>query len=115
MEETRAPVRQGKAWHPRGCQAGEVRSHSLVFGRDLLVGVIRQQRGRDDADDRACQDVERDRQRRAIRREQPRRDERRRTAGDDRGKLVAERRAAVAQPRREASAISAACGPYIMS
>jgi hypothetical protein len=37
-------------------------SNAFVFGRNLLVGVVRQQRGRDDADDRAYQDIERNRQ-----------------------------------------------------
>ncbi len=37
----------------------------------------------------------------SVGREQPRRDQRRRAAGDDRGELIADRGAAVAEPRRE--------------
>jgi hypothetical protein len=37
-------------------------SNAFVFGRNLLVGVVRQQRRRDQADDRAYQDINRDRQ-----------------------------------------------------
>src|SRR5437763_13634894 len=63
----------------------------VVFLRDVLIGVVRQQGCRDDADDGAAEDVKRDRQTRSERGEQRRRDERRRTAGTDRGQLIAER------------------------
>src|SRR5271169_1118912 len=74
----------------------------VVFFRDVLVGVVRQQRCRDDADDGAAEDVKRNRQTRSKGGEQRSRDERRGAAGDDRGELIAERAAAVAQPRGEA-------------
>src|SRR5580692_2703973 len=75
---------------------------SVVFFRDVLIGVVRQQRCRGDADDGTAEDVKRNRQARSEGGEQGRRDERRRATGNDRRQLIAERAAAVAQARREA-------------
>src|SRR6516162_11558293 len=77
-------------------------SGSVVFLRDVLVGVVSQHPGRDDAEDSTAEDIKGDRKARCEGGEQCRCDERRWTAGDDRGELVAERGAAVAQPRRKA-------------
>src|SRR6516162_3577407 len=74
----------------------------VVFFRDVSVGVVRQQRCSDDAEDPAAEDIKGYRKARREGGEQRRRDERRWAAGDDRGELVAERGAAVAQPRCEA-------------
>ena len=57
--------------------------------------------GRDKADHGAGRDVDGDRVARVIGREQGGRDQRRRTAGDHRGELIAQRGTAVPQPRRE--------------
>src|SRR3984893_12532693 len=74
----------------------------VVFLRDVLIGVVSQQRCRHNADDGTAEDVKRNRQTRSEGGEQRCRDERRRPAGDDRGQLIAERTAAVAKARREA-------------
>ena len=94
--------------------AAPPRGH-VEFLRDVAVGVVGQKRCRADADDRAEQDVERDRIARAGRREQRRRDQWRRAAGDapKRDESRAKRRCS-ATARVKHSAISAACGPYIM-
>jgi hypothetical protein len=69
--------------------------------RNVLIGLVGEQQGRADADRRAGTDVESDRERGMICREQPGRDERRWSACNDRGELIADRGTAVAQPRRE--------------
>src|ERR1700733_4305340 len=69
--------------------------------RNVLVGLVGEQQGRTDAYGRADTDVEADRERGMICREQPGRDERRWSACNDRGELITQRGAAVAQPRRE--------------
>src|ERR1700749_3608815 len=74
-------------------------SDVIVFGRYVLVGVVCQQGSRDETDDRANRHVYRDRQAGMERGVQRCRDERRRAAGDDRGKLVAQRCVAVSQTR----------------
>src|SRR5437868_590891 len=78
------------------------RSDAVILPRHIAVGVVGQQRGRDKADNGAAQNVQGDRITRVIGREQRRRNQRRRPAGNDRGELIAERGAAVAQPRRKA-------------
>src|SRR5690348_17328361 len=55
---------------------------TLVFPRDVLVGVVRQQRRGADADQGADEDEPRDGVAGRVPAEQPRRDERRRSAGD---------------------------------
>src|SRR5215471_20171809 len=74
----------------------------VVFLRDVFVGVVGQQRCRDDPDDGAAQDIKRYRKARTKGGQQRRCDKRRGAARDDRGELVAERAAAVAQPGGEA-------------
>src|SRR5436190_20551708 len=78
------------------------RSDAVILPRHIAVGVVRQQRRRDKADNGAGQNVQGDRITRVIGREQRRRNQRRRTAGNDRGELIAERGAAVTQSRRKA-------------
>src|SRR5262249_26492229 len=73
----------------------------VVLRRDVLAGVVGHQRGRDEADHRAGRDVDRDRVARLVVLVQPGGDQRRRSASDDRGELIAERGAAVAQAWRE--------------
>src|SRR5437870_7341982 len=74
----------------------------LVLALDVLDGVIRHQGGGDQAEHRAGRDVAGDRVGGVVAAEQPGRDQWRRTAGNDRRQLVAERGAAVAQPAGEA-------------
>ncbi|MEA2789787.1 MAG: hypothetical protein QOG73_2193, partial [Acetobacteraceae bacterium] len=52
----------GRSSSARPATARPAHSNAFVFGRNLLVGVVRQQRRRDQADDRAYQDINRDRQ-----------------------------------------------------
>src|SRR5437868_3600975 len=73
-----------------------------VLLRDVAVGEIRHQRGRDDRDDCAEEDIDGDHIARTERCKERRRDQRRGTAGDDRSELIADRATAVAQPRRKA-------------
>src|ERR1700758_5594070 len=89
--------------HPRktpaspGRQGGSLfggrarRCKPVVFLRDVLVGVIRQQRRRHDAEDPAKKDIEGDRKARIKGGKQRCRDKRRWATGDNRGELVAER------------------------
>src|SRR6266851_5602815 len=63
----------------------------------ILASVIGHHRRRDDGDDCASQDIAGNRVAGAISGEEGGGDERRRATGDDRGELIAERRAAVAQ------------------
>src|SRR5437764_3133877 len=65
------------------------RSDPLIFGGDVLVGVVRQQRGRDDAYDGAAEDIKGDRKARLKGGKQRRSNKRRGAASDDRGKLIA--------------------------
>src|SRR5437879_4140704 len=74
---------------------------AIVLSGNVLAGVVGHQRGRDQGDNRANGDVDRDRIGRMSSAEQPGRDQRRRTASDDGGELVTERGAAVAQPPGE--------------
>ena len=69
--------------------------------RNIYVGLVGEQQGRADADHRTDDGIDADRERGMKCREQPGRDERRRSACNDRGELIADGRAAVAQPRRE--------------
>jgi hypothetical protein len=62
----------------------------LSVGGYVPAGVFSQQRGRDQADDRARHDEHGDHGARVIAAQQPRRDDRRRAAGDERGELVPE-------------------------
>src|SRR5260370_5149750 len=100
---------------PAGCGlrmlARRKRSDAFVFRGDVLVGVVRQQRRRSDADDPAEKDIEGDRQARVIGGEQCRRDKRRGATRNDRGELVAERGAAVTQPTGEAFRDQRRLGP----
>jgi hypothetical protein len=68
---------------------------------NVLVGVVGHQGGRDDTDDRAEQNIERDRITRSGEGEQRRCDQRRGASRDDRGELIADRAAYVPQPRGE--------------
>src|SRR3974390_499830 len=61
----------------------------VVFLRDVLVRVIREQRGRGDADNGASKDIECDREARSESGKQCRSDKWRWAAGNNRGKLVA--------------------------
>src|ERR1700739_3780808 len=60
----------------------------VVFFRDILIGVVRQQRCRDDADDGTDEDVKRNWQARSEGGEQRGREKRGRTPGDERGHLM---------------------------
>src|SRR5580692_6391699 len=73
----------------------------LVFSLDILARVVRHHGGRDQGQDGADKDVEGDRVGRTVLGEQPSGDQRRRASGNDRGELIAERCAAVAQTPRE--------------
>src|SRR6516225_8836040 len=76
--------------------------HAFVLLRDVLACVICQHRNCDETDHSAGHNVEGDREARSKGGKQRRRDKWRGAAGDDRGQLIAERGAAVAQAGREA-------------
>src|SRR3989442_4219188 len=80
--------------------AGELERAYVVLV-DILVGVVLEQQRSDDAYDAATENIKSDRVTRVICREQCRRNERRRTSGDDRGELIAYPCTAVTQPRVE--------------
>src|SRR5260370_22821635 len=82
-------------------RANTRRLHAGVLLRYFLAGIVRQHRRRDSAYDRGEENVEGNRKARMIGGEQPGRDERRGTACYDRGELVTERFAAVAQAGTE--------------
>src|SRR5216683_8231361 len=58
----------------RRSQARQADSDPFVFGRDVLVGMIGEQRCRDNADDGTTEDVKSDRQTRGVGGEQRSRD-----------------------------------------
>ena len=62
-------------------------SHPLILRRHVLVGVVTQHRGRDDAEDSTAEDIKGDRKARREGGEQCRCDERRGAASDDRGRI----------------------------
>src|ERR1700737_4269675 len=74
----------------------------VVFRGDVAVCVIRQQGGCGQADDGTNEDIESDRVAGLESRKQGRCDQRCGAAGEDRGQLIADRGAAVAQPAGEA-------------
>lgn len=78
-----------------GIEAG---NSSVILASDVLAGVIGHERGCDKAEHCANRNVCGDRKRRVIGPEQPSGDQRRRAARDNGSKLIAQRRAAVAQP-----------------
>src|ERR1700681_2142199 len=67
---------------------GNLAEALLVFPRDVLAGVVLHLARRDQRDDRADQDVARDRVAGAREAEYLLRNPRRGTAGDDRGELI---------------------------
>src|SRR4029077_16078676 len=86
----------------RGEGVASGNASGVVLGRHVLAGIVLQEIRRDDRDDRGDRNVDRDRRAGFVGGEQRGGDQRRRAAGGDRGELVGDRRAAVAQPRREA-------------
>src|SRR5580704_4602512 len=79
----------------RDRRAHKSQGSGVVLGRNILAGVIRHEGRRDQADNGARGNENRDRIAAMVSGEQRRRDQWRRAAGDDGGELIAERRTAI--------------------